>query len=183
MSKRWTEDELELLEELSGKLSLEAVARELGRSPNAVFLKRQRIGIGGYLQNTDLLARNTICRILGVDTKALIRWERFGLKPRKKGPYRMYRQSAILNFLKDHPELWNATKVTDTTIFAECKWFKDKQLCDVQRKRNYFWPLSEIAKVNYLRHEGYSVAEIARRLGRTPSSVKYILYAKQGGKK
>lgn len=51
--RKWTDEELVLLEELTEKYPLETVARRLNRTKEAVFLKRQRIGIGGYMANTD----------------------------------------------------------------------------------------------------------------------------------
>ncbi len=45
--RKWTDEELVLLEELTEKYPLETVARRLNRTKEAVFLKRQRIGMGG----------------------------------------------------------------------------------------------------------------------------------------
>lgn len=53
--RKWTDEELVLLEELTEKYPLETVARRLNRTKEAVFLKRQRIGMGGYMANTDML--------------------------------------------------------------------------------------------------------------------------------
>lgn len=62
--RKWTDEELVLLEELTEKYPLETVARRLNRTKEAVFLKRQRIGMGGYMANTDMLTRNTVSKIL-----------------------------------------------------------------------------------------------------------------------
>ena len=62
------QEELIRLEELTETYPLATVARKLNRSENAVFLKRQRTGIGGFMANTDMLTRNTLSRILGVRT-------------------------------------------------------------------------------------------------------------------
>lgn len=64
--RKWTDEELVLLEELTEKYPLETVARRLNRTKEAVFLKRQRIGMGGYMANTDMLTRNTVSKILGI---------------------------------------------------------------------------------------------------------------------
>lgn len=63
--RAWSQEELIRLEELTEKYPLATVARKLNRSENAVFLKRQRTGIGGFIANTDMLTRNTLSRILG----------------------------------------------------------------------------------------------------------------------
>ena len=67
--RKWTDEELVLLEELTEKYPLETVARRLNRTKEAVFLKRQRIGMGGYMANTDMLTRNTVSKILGIENR------------------------------------------------------------------------------------------------------------------
>lgn len=62
--RKWTDEELVLLEELTEKYPLETVARRLNRTKEAVFLKRQRIGIGGYMANTDMLTETPYRRSL-----------------------------------------------------------------------------------------------------------------------
>lgn len=46
--RAWSQEELIRLEELTETYPLATVARKLNRSENAVFLKRQRTGIGGF---------------------------------------------------------------------------------------------------------------------------------------
>lgn len=94
--RKWTDEELVLLEELTEKYPLETVARRLNRTKEAVFLKRQRIGMGGYMANTDMLTRNTVSKILGIENRTLQYWERKGLKSYRKRPYVMYRQEDII---------------------------------------------------------------------------------------
>ena len=59
---------------INRNISAHTVARKLNRSENAVFLKRQRLGIGGFMANTDMLTRNTLSRILGVENRTLQYW-------------------------------------------------------------------------------------------------------------
>lgn len=102
--RAWSQEELIQLEELTETYPLATVARKLNRSENAVFLKRQRTGIGGFMANTDMLTRNTISRILGVENRTLQYWERKGLKSVRKNPYVMYRQQDIIRYMEEHPK-------------------------------------------------------------------------------
>lgn len=179
-NKKWSDEEIELLRELSGKLTKKGLAQKLGRTETAIFNKQQRLGIGGFKQNSDMLTRHMAGQILGLSNCRLIRWEKqFGLKTYSKKPFKMYRQHELLKFLKEHQELWNAKLVTDDTIFMGEKWFVDKYRADSDK--GYFWTNDEISRVKFLRHEGYSIPEIARKMGRSNSSIKYFLYMK--GKK
>lgn len=107
--RAWSQEELIRLEELTETYPLATVARKLNRSENAVFLKRQRLGIGGFIANTDMLTRNTLSRILGVENRTIQYWERKGLKSVRKNPYVMYRQQDIIRYMKEHPE-WSLVK-------------------------------------------------------------------------
>ena len=157
--RKWTDKELVLLEELTEKYPLETVARRLNRTKEAVFLKRQRIGIGGYMANTDMLTRNTVSKILGIENRTLQYWERKGLKSYRKRPYVMYRQEA---------------RVTDDTMFMRYDWYKEKRKNDISRRYN--WTGTEVRRMQHLRHEGYSIREIAEMMNRSESSIKYKLY-------
>lgn len=109
--RKWTDEELVLLEELTEKYPLETVARRLNRTKEAVFLKRQRIGIGGYMANTDMLTRNTVSKILGIENRTLQYWERKGLKSYRKRPYVMYRQEDIIRYsIREIAEMMNRSE-------------------------------------------------------------------------
>ena len=79
--RAWSQEELIRLEELTETYPLATVARKLNRSENAVFLKRQRTGIGGFMANTDMLTRNTLSRILGVENRTILGAKRTEKRP------------------------------------------------------------------------------------------------------
>lgn len=175
--RAWSQEELVQLEELTEKYPLSTVARKLNRSENAVFLKRQRLGIGGLRDNSDMLTRNTLSRILGVENRTIQYWERKGLKSIRKKPYVMYRHQDIINYPRDHPEDWNATRVTDDTLFMRYQWYKEKRKNDISRKYN--WTQTEVNRMNMLRKQGFTIREIAEKMNRSESSIKYKMYGRE----
>lgn len=78
------------------------------------------------MANTDMLTRNTVSKILGIENRTLQYWERKGLKSYRKRPYVMYRQEDIIKYMREHPEDWNAARVTDDTMFMRYDWYKEK---------------------------------------------------------
>ena len=72
--RKWTDEELVLLEELTEKYPLETVARRLNRTKEAVFLKRQRIGMGGYMANK--VIRSFICLKLKFVAQTYIKYSK-----------------------------------------------------------------------------------------------------------
>ena len=175
--RAWSQEELIRLEELTETYPLATVARKLNRSENAVFLKRQRLGIGGFIANTDMLTRNTLSRILGVENRTIQYWERKGLKSVRKNPYVMYRQQDIIRYMKEHPEDWNAARVTDDTLFMQYPWFKEKRKNDISHKYN--WTQTEVSQMKMLRKQGFTIREIAEKMNRSESSIKYKLYGRE----
>lgn len=175
--RAWSQEELIRLEELTETYPLATIARKLNRSENAVFLKRQRLGIGGFIANTDMLTRNTLSRILGVENRTIQYWERKGLKSVRKNPYVMYRQQDIIRYMKEYPEDWNATRVTDDTLFMQYPWFKEKRKNDISHKYN--WTQTEVSQMKMLRKQGFTIREIAEKMNRSESSIKYKLYGRE----
>ena len=46
MSKPWSSQELETLEEMWGNFAVPTISKHLGRSPNAIITKARKIGLG-----------------------------------------------------------------------------------------------------------------------------------------
>ncbi len=176
--RRWTPEEDQLLEELIGDYTAEGVARKMKRSFNSINCRLYRLGIPGFGKSTDRLTMNQLCKMMGVDSRTVKKkWKEHGLIIRHKGQYKIIGQADLIKFLKNHPEDWNAADVTDDSIIGRYPWYKEKRKTDV--KTQYFWTPEDISTLKYLRHEGYSIREIAEKMGRSESSIKGKLY---GGK-
>ena len=104
-------------------------------------------------------------------------WERKGLKSVRKKPYVMYRQQDIIRYMKEHPEDWNAARVTDDTLFMQYPWFKEKRKNDISHKYN--WTQTEVSQMKMLRKQGFTIREIAEKMNRSESSIKYKLYGRE----
>lgn len=172
--REWTPEEILLLEDLTAKYPVKAIAKRLNRSEHAVLLKRHRLGIGGFKTNTDMLTRSALAEILGIEDRTLQYWERKGLKSIHKKPYVMYRHEDILRYMEEHPEDWNAARINDDTMFTQYQWYREKRKTDKSHKYN--WTQMETAHLKMLRHQGYTIREIAKKMGRSESSIKYKLY-------
>lgn len=177
--KYWDDLELEILETQSDVLSTRSLAKKLGKSVNAVALKRYRMGLQSVQDSGNLLTQNMVSTILGVENRTVSTWRSsLGLKACRRGNCIMYRPDALVQWLKKNPERWNATRVTDQSIFKGAGWFKDKLRND--KPKNYNWTTLEIQRMRYLRKEGYTVPEIAEKMQRSEASIKYKLYRAGG---
>lgn len=173
--RRWTQDELQILESMSGAFTVATIAKKLGRSFESVNIKLNRMGMSGFVRTTDLLTMNQVSLMLGVERRTMNKkWRDKGLHIMKRGRYRVVRQNDLIRYLRDHPEDWNAANVNDDSLIMQYSWYKDKRKTDT--KSRYFWTPDEISKLHHLRRKGYSVSEIAEQMGRSQSSIKYKLY-------
>lgn len=176
--RKWTDEELELLENLSGTFTVAQIAKRLGRSFVATNLKLNRMGLLGFEKSTDLLTANQVCLMIGIESRTLKKkWKDKGLKIMRKGNYLCVRQPDLIKYLKEHPEDWNAAKITDDSLIMAYPWYKEKKKTD--EKSSYYWTPEEISTMKLLRYQGYSIREIGERLGRSESSIKYKLYGRR----
>ncbi len=154
--KRWTEEELQLLEDMSGTYTVATIAKRLGRSFVATNLKLNRIGLAGFEKSTDLLTLNQVCIIFGVESRTVKKkWVDHGLRIMKKGNYRTIKQENLLKFLKENPDCWNAADITDDSLVMGYDWYKEKKKTDT--KSHYHWDSTGISDMKHLRHQGYSI--------------------------
>lgn len=171
----WTQEEMDYLENSIDTFTVATIAKKLGRSFDSVNLKLNRMGLSGFEKSTDLLTMNQLCLTLGVQSRTVKKkWVSKGLRIMRKGNYLVVRQENLLDYLKKHPEDWNATKVTNDSLFYGLPWYKEKLKND--KEESYYWTEYEMAQLRLLRYQGYSIREIAEQMNRSESSVKYKLY-------
>ena len=173
--RRWTEEELQTLEQMSGAFTVATIAKRLGRSFDAVNIKLNRMGLSGFEKSTDLLTMNQVCQMLGVESRTVKKkWKSKGLRIMRKGNYLTIRQENLIRYLRDHPEDWSAADIVDDGLIMSYPWYKEKRQQD--KKRKYFWTPEDVARLRFLRHKGHSIQEIAKLMDRSESSIKYKLY-------
>lgn len=105
------------------------------------------------------------------------KWARKGLHILHKGNYLVVQQQELIKYLENHPEDWNAANIPDDSLIRGFPWYKEKKQTDT--KTRYYWTEEEVSKLKYLRHEGYSIREIAEQMGRSESSIKFKLYPRR----
>lgn len=173
----WTQEELEALENMAGTYTVATIAKRLGRSFDATNIKLNRMGLSGFEKSTDLLTMNQVCLMLGVQSRTVKKkWKNKGLRIMRKGNYLTVQQESLIKYLREHPEDWNATKVTDDSLIMSYSWYKTKKREDA--KKTYYWSQEDISQLKYLRYKGHSIREIASIMNRSESSIKYKLYSK-----
>jgi len=127
----WTIAEEAIVERLVGKVSALTIAKRLKRTEASVVLKIKRMGLSRRVRNGYTMRDLEEC--LGESHKKIQRWIENGwLRDRLQGTQRnngngrdihRFRESAILDFIRRHPEELNLGKVDSI-------WFLDLVLLD-----------------------------------------------------
>ena len=95
----------------------------------------------------------------------------------RKGSLRLFKQEDVIRFMRDHPDYWNARKITDDSMFLRYPWYQKKKKTDVRRQ--YYWTPQEVARLRVFRKRGMTIPAIAERMNRTPSSIRQKLFAER----
>lgn len=71
----------------------------------------------------------------------------------------------------------NAARITDDSLFMRYDWYKEKRRTD--KPNRYNWTEAEVSWMNTLRRQGFTIREIAEKMNRSESSIKYKMYGRE----
>ena len=169
--RRWSQAELEQLKELAQRTTNANIARRLGRTQQSIRTIMQRNGIDPFPVASDQLTMNQVVQLTGVTHRTITtKWRSKGFKYKKRGNFLIVEQKELLRYMSEHSEDWNATRITDDTLFRRYDWYKDKKKVD-QRPLSS-WSQADITTLKIRYRQGRAMKDIASELGRSESGVK-----------
>lgn len=174
----WSEKENAFLIENAGKLSLEQIAKKLGRPFRYTEVKAGELGVANGKLLSALYTSNQFSKVMGVASSTIGRWTDLGLKYRWK-KYRTsfeFKMIDIEDFYKwgeSHQDLLDTRKIKVDNLGNEPGWLKEKRKKDAAQpiKRNQLWSKNEELLLVALFDAGVSKEDIATRLSRTVSGI------------
>jgi hypothetical protein len=133
-NKAWSDNEKCYLHNAWGELAIKKIAKELGRSVDAVRIKAWKIGLNLNSYN-DYISCRFAGIMIGVNTKKIIEWvKRRGLpcKPvvKKSKIYWNIKYDCFIRFLRLNQDLWDSRKVEPYALGQEYDWLKAKRETD-----------------------------------------------------
>lgn len=144
--RNWTDADIALMEDcLERGWTNDRIGRALGRTGNAINVKRKRLGIRSVLRQPTLMTGRKAARLLGVEDKLVAKWATKGWLAGKRGLARgggrqwVFTEEALLAFLENasHWHRWSPERINE-------RWLRE-------------WAL-ELPRPRYL-----TVGEVARR--------------------
>ena len=83
--KKWSKyEDAYLLEQVSKNVSVDYIARKLGRTSTGVYTRMYKLGVANRKDNIGMYTVNEISKLICIDNKTIIKWEKLGLKLHKK---------------------------------------------------------------------------------------------------
>ena len=182
-NKNWTKEEEEYLIEKWGTLSLKTIAQNLGRSENAILVRKNRLELGGFLDNGEYITFNQLLIAIGVDNGGYkkISWiknRNFPIR-RKRVNNCSFRVVYIEDFWKwaeKNRDVLDFSKFETNILGKEPAWAREKRRHDIEKARKYIatpWTKAEDEKLKYLvERKKYTYDDLSKMLRRTNGAIQ-----------
>lgn len=180
----WTEEEILAFKEdwYNENISDKCLSRlHKGRSIIALRNKAMQLGLGHRMQGKSSLTIRDIMSEMNVSKDRVRAWLKKGLKHKiinNKQKRYFINQKDLLEFLHNHPDLYDASKISDVLFTSEPQWLKNKRKKDRDtyvRKMGVVYTENELKTIISLFKSGQSNEQIAKAVKRTPAGVAKIL--------
>ena len=183
--KRWTPEELEYLRENWGSKSIATIAYTLGRSRNAVLVKKNKLGLGAFLDNhpNGAVSICTLFRALGKNYSSytMVSWvKNRGLpifqKKVERNSFKMIDIDKWWKWAEKNQDFLDFSKFEPLSLGAEPDWVAVKRAKDKLKNKMVYtsrWTKNEDERLmKYLKAQKYTVDDIAKMLQRTDGAVQ-----------
>lgn len=178
MSRRWTNEEIDILKEKYGWFSDENIAESLNRTVISIALKAQKENIKKS-DNGELITVTDFCLYTGISRSSVEYWiNNVGFPTRKIGKYRKISSIEFWKWAEGNKQriVWNDFPVN--IISGEPEWVIECRRKNVKRigKRRK-WTSREINELKrLLKQEKYNYLELSELLNRSHSAIKRKIY-------
>ena len=180
----WTADQEAYLAESWGTVCLPTIAEKLGKSKNAVTLKKNRMGLGAFLEAGEYVSLSSLMQVMrnGVQSYnyQLVSWvQNRGLPVRMKrvdnNRFRVVRIDEFWKWAEQNRSFIDFTKLEPNLLGAEPDWVRGQRKLDATENRmrkTTQWTREEDAMLkNLVSQYRYTYSDIARRLRRSEGAV------------
>ena len=185
-NKSWSAAEVAYLQDKWGVVSIQRIAKTLGRTEAAVLNKKNKLGLGAYLDGGMDISYNQLLVELcgrGNTSYAKARFIRYGIPVKERrvlrNRFKVIDLDEFWKWAEEHKDLLDFSKLQPYALGPEPKWVKLKRTLDIDKKRktkkkhNDPWTASEDAKLRRMIEKGvYTYTDIASELRKTEGAVK-----------
>ena len=184
IGKNWTKQEDEYLAEYWGTVSVATLAKNLGRSENAIIVRKSRLGLGAFLESGDYVTWNQLLKAIGCGSNAggykvtswIKNWD-FPIHTRrvKNNSFKVVYLHEWWIWAEKNRDLLDFSKFEENSLGEEPDWVKEKRRHDYEKNRKYIktpWTKQEDDKLlRLVSRQQYTYDELSRILRRTNGAI------------
>lgn len=185
--KNWTPEEEAYLQDKWGTLSVSTIAKNLGRSIDAVVVRSQRLRLGAHLASDVRISTNQLMIALyqsnsGNASYTLYKLIREGLPVEmhkvKTKSFRVIDIDEFWKWAEDHKEFLDFSKFEEYSLGKEPDWVKVKRKADFQKtqqqgEHNEVWTGATDQKLKrMLSQHKYTYRDLSKELNRSEGAIK-----------
>lgn len=183
-ARNWTKEEDKYLLEKWGSVSIKSMAKKLNRSENAIVNRKNRLGLGAFLEHGEYFTWNQLHIALGIGTAdkyKLISWVEnrgFPLHTQRvnKNIYKVVYLDEWWEWAERNKDLLDFSKFEENMLGEEPEWAKVKRKHDVEKKQKYIstpWTKAEDSRLIHLvQKQQYTYSELSIILRRTNGAIQ-----------
>ncbi|HMM31189.1 MAG TPA: hypothetical protein PKB13_05340 [Clostridia bacterium] len=185
MARPWTEAENEQLMDKWGQVSIPRLAKNFGRSVNAIKIRAQRLGLGAVLMAGEYVTLNQLIKAVYGDTGSysykIKSWcENRGLpvhtKRVDKCSFRVVYLGEFWKWAEQNKSFLDFSKMEPHALGEEPAWVADQRKrdfhsCALQRK-DPWTPLEDQELIRLLKQHRYGYAELSKMLHRSAGAIQ-----------
>jgi excisionase family DNA binding protein len=179
LGKKWSEKEIEYLDENWGKSTLASLSTHLKRTKKAVVLKSKRLKLGASTRADEYLTANQVAVLLNINNHTVLRWIKYHhLKADKKvllykRRFFLIKHSDLLKWLENNQDKFDSRRIDYLNLGYEPEWLQRKKERDKKLPINRFkiWTKFEVQRIKKL-SRNMTYKEIAKIMGRSHDSIE-----------
>lgn len=183
-ARNWTKQEEEYLIEKWGTVSVKAIAKALNRSENAIIVRKDRLGLGAFLESGEYVSWHQLLLALGITGGSgymMTSWVKnrgFPVHTKRvnSNSFRIVYLEEWWEWAEKNKDLLDFSKFEENLLGEEPQWVKDKRRHDVEKAQKYIltpWTKTEDEKLIFLvAKQKYTYDELSKMLRRTNGAIQ-----------
>ena len=183
-NRNWTKQEEEYLIEKWGTISVKTIAKKLGRSENAILIRKTRLGLGAFLESGEYVTWNQLHLAIGLgaaDGYRMISWVKnrdFPVRTKKvrENYYKVVYLEEWWKWAEKNRDILDFSKFEEGVLGYEPDWVKIKRKHDIEKKQKYImspWTKAEDDKLIHLvQKQKYTYDDLSKMLRRTNGAIQ-----------
>lgn len=184
MGKEWTRKEEKYLIENWGMVSISTIAKKLGRSENAVIVRKDRLRLGAFLESGDYVTWNQLQHAIGCKggssykMKSWVANRGFPIHTKRvnNNSFKIVYLDEWWIWAEKNRDLLDFSKFEENSLGLEPDWVKEKRKHDFEKSWKYInspWTKTEDDKLRHLlSKQKYNYDELSKIMRRTNGAIQ-----------